>query len=62
MLKIPPEVERQLGIYVCAYIDPRDGQTFYIGKGQAGRTGSHLTGEGEGRKIAKVQVCFVGIA
>jgi len=54
MLKIPPEVEEQLGIYVYAYIDPRTGLPFYIGKGQAARAVSHLTAEGESRKIALI--------
>jgi len=55
MLTIPPEVEDQSGIYVYAYIDPRTNRAFYIGKGRAGRVMSHLTAEGESRKVALIE-------
>jgi hypothetical protein len=55
MLKIPREVQEQLGIYVYAYIDPRTSRVFYIGKGQAGRVISHLTDEGENCKHALIE-------
>ncbi len=54
MLKIPQEVEEQLGIYVYAYIDPRTNGVFYVGKGQAGRALSHLNADGESRKLALI--------
>ena len=55
MLKIPREVEEQLGIYVYAYIDPRYNRPFYIGKGHAGRVMLHLTAEGESRRLALIE-------
>lgn len=33
----PPEVIRKLKTYVYRPIDPRNGETFYIGKGQGNR-------------------------
>ena len=54
-MKIPYEVEEQLGIYVYAHIDPRTKRVFYVGKGQAGRVISHLTEKGEKRKHALIE-------
>lgn len=42
-LEIRPEVAHRLGYYVYLYIDPRDGQPFYVGKGQGERALSHLS-------------------
>lgn len=52
--RIPPEVAHRLGYYVYLYIDPRDGQPFYVGKGQGGRALSHLSEEAESRKCARI--------
>lgn len=38
----PPEVARELKTYVYRLIDPRNGETFYIGKGQDDRVFSHI--------------------
>ena len=38
----PREVEKKLGWYVYQLIDPRDGTTFYIGKGQGNRVFDHV--------------------
>lgn len=40
-----PEIARKLKTYVYRLIDPRNGETFYIGKGQANRVFSHIRGE-----------------
>jgi hypothetical protein len=40
-----PEVARKLKSYVYRLIDPRNGETFYIGKGQDNRVFSHIRGE-----------------
>ena len=34
MDSFPPEVVQALGHYVYRLIDPRNGETFYVGKGQ----------------------------
>ena len=40
----PKEVEDRLGHYVYRLIDPRNGQTFYVGKGQGDRVFQHAKG------------------
>lgn len=44
MRKIPDEVAEQLGWYVYRLIDPRNGETFYIGKGKCNRIFEHVNG------------------
>ena len=39
------EVRRQLKNYVYRLIDPRNGETFYVGKGQGNRVFSHIRAE-----------------
>jgi uncharacterized protein len=53
-LSIRPEVARRLGYYVYLYIDPRNEQPFYVGKGQGERALSHLSEEAESRKCARI--------
>src|SRR5438874_10587153 len=36
------DVSRKLGWYVYRLIDPRNGETFYVGKGQGNRVFSHI--------------------
>ena len=38
----PKEVEEQLKWYVYRVIDPRNGETFYVGKGKGNRVFSHI--------------------
>ena len=40
----PPGVAEQLKWYVYRLIDPRNGETFYVGKGRANRMFSHANG------------------
>ncbi len=41
----PQEVIQQLKWYVYRLIDPRDGETFYVGKGQGNRVFHHAKGD-----------------
>jgi len=41
----PAEVEELLGFYVYRLIDPRNGETFYIGKGKDNRVFAHIRAE-----------------
>jgi hypothetical protein len=41
----PPEVARKLRTYVYRLIDPRNGETFYVGKGNGDRVFSHISDE-----------------
>lgn len=41
LTKFSPEVCRRLGYYVYRLIDPRSGQTFYVGKGKNNRVFAH---------------------
>jgi len=40
--EFPPEVINELNFYVYRLLDPRNGETFYIGKGQGNRIFQHL--------------------
>jgi hypothetical protein len=48
-----PEVQEELRIYVYRLIDPRNGETFYVGKGQGNRLFAHIREEGtfEGEEL-----------
>ena len=41
----PGRVAEQLKWYVYRLIDPRNGETFYVGKGQGDRVFAHAKGE-----------------
>ena len=40
--EFPPEVIKELNYYVYRLIDPRNGETFYVGKGKGNRVFEHL--------------------
>lgn len=56
-------VAKQIGFYVYRLIDPRNGETFYVGKGKGNRVFSHAAGRPEGddelnakmRRIREIQ-------
>lgn len=52
--QFPPEVAEQLRSYVYLYVDPRNHQTFYVGKGVGNRAFAHLEELGESRKLARI--------
>lgn len=41
----PPEIVRRLKTYVYRLIDPRNGETFYVGKGKGNRVFAHIYAE-----------------
>lgn len=41
----PPDVVQKLGTYVYRLIDPRNGETFYVGKGKGNRVFAHIRAE-----------------
>ncbi|MGI9440198.1 MAG: hypothetical protein ACR2OT_04365, partial [Parvibaculales bacterium] len=51
--KFPPEVAKQLGYYVYRLIDPRNGETFYVGKGKNDRVFEHALGVLKLPKVSK---------
>ena len=44
-LSFSPEIIEKLGYYVYRLIDPRNGETFYVGKGIGNRVFAHCAGE-----------------
>lgn len=50
-ISFPPEVVKQLKTYVYRLIDPRNGETFYIGKGKGNRVFAHIRDEVGGDEI-----------
>lgn len=51
---LSPLVAERLGYYVYMYIDPRNDQVFYVGKGLADRALAHLTDASASRKSARI--------
>lgn len=57
----PPEVERKLKTYVYRLIDPRTGETFYVGQGRGNRVFAHireersLEGDELGNKLRQIR-------
>jgi uncharacterized protein len=47
----PPGVAARLKTYVYRLIDPRNGETFYVGKGQGDRVFSHVRADVEGDEL-----------
>lgn len=67
----PPDVSRRLKTYVYRLIDPRNGETFYVGKGRGNRVFAHIHAEQglEGddldnklRRIRDIRLAGFGVA
>ena len=60
LTKFPAGVADKLGAYVYRLIDPRNGETFYIGKGRGNRVFAHihaardLAGDAEDNKLKRI--------
>jgi len=64
-----PEVAKKLKTYVYRLIDPRNGETFYVGKGQGNRVFSHIHAQIDGdeldnklKRIREIQVASFEVA
>ena len=53
MQSFPPEVAGKLKTYVYRLIDPRNGETFYVGKGKGNRVFAHIRAEIEGDDLGE---------
>ncbi|MGD0019956.1 MAG: hypothetical protein ABSD62_11935 [Candidatus Limnocylindrales bacterium] len=53
-MRVPIEVGDALASYVYVYIDPRNGQPFYVGKGKGNRLFSHLDDQTESEKVRRI--------
>lgn len=53
------EISEKLGYYVYRLIDPRNGETFYVGKGKGNRVFAHAAGEiaedSNGEKLERIR-------
>jgi len=49
----PPEVAAKLQYYVYRLIDPRNGETFYVGKGKGNRVFAHARGDIEDDSLSE---------
>lgn len=53
-MKITDATAEILKSYVYVYIDPRNGDPFYIGKGKGGRLFSHLDDQSDTEKVSRI--------
>ena len=51
----PAEVAENLKTYVYRLIDPRNGETFYVGKGQGNREEQNLEGDDLDNKLTRIR-------
>jgi hypothetical protein len=55
-LTIPFDTKKALGFYVYALRDPRNGEVFYVGKGQGERILQHVAESGKNPKSEKAKL------
>lgn len=48
-------ISAELGYYVYLYVDPRNNQPFYLGKGSGNRAFSHMSDQGESPKVEYIK-------
>jgi hypothetical protein len=53
-MNVPDEITDILKSYVYVYVDPRNGEPFYIGKGTGNRLFSHLDDQSDTEKVARI--------
>lgn len=53
--RFPLEIHSKLKYYIYIYIDPRDNQIFYVGKGKCDRVFAHLSEESEKDKVKRIR-------
>lgn len=53
--EITDEIKDILKSYVYVYIDPRNGEVFYIGKGTGNRLFSHLSDQSDTEKVTRIK-------
>lgn len=65
----PAEVADKLGTYVYRLIDPRNGETFYVGKGKGNRVFAHIEAQVDDddpnnklRRIREIRLAGFGVA
>lgn len=52
---LPPLLVEKLGYYVYLYINPQNGQVFYVGKGHGSRCLAHLSDQAESHKVQTIR-------
>lgn len=59
--EFPPEVVKKLQHYVYRLIDPRNGETFYVGKGKGNRVFAHAHGDTESDSLSEKKARILAI-
>jgi uncharacterized protein len=54
ILKFAPEMTNILKSYVYIYVDPRNGESFYVGRGKGNRSFAHLNERTKMKKVARI--------
>lgn len=54
IVEFPRNIQEKLKCYVYLYTDPRNGEIFYVGKGNGNRAFTHLKEESEKAKVKRI--------